>query len=271
MDYNNKLKATFINPAAGNHASLPLISCLCVTYGKPLLLKRAIACFMEQTYPRKELVIVVEYDDLLTRDFLENKDYPNFIKVVTVSSALKKPLGELRNISVQEASGEYVCQWDDDDWYNISRLEKQYEVIRESGKAGSILTRWMLYDGNTGKAYISHKRNWEGSLMCNKQILADHKYEKVARGEDTAVVEGLYDKGQLAIIGNMPGLYIYTWHGGNTWNYDHFKEIFFCSQELESYSERIKHILTECASPAEGSFVLAGILKEEMIVNPINW
>lgn len=258
-----------MNQVPDNLISFPLISCLCVTYGKPGLLKRAIACFMEQSYPRKELIIVFEDNDQLTKDFLGSSTYPDNIKIREVSALVKKPLGKLRNIAVEEASGLYVCQWDDDDWYHIRRLELQYKAIRESGKAGSVLTRWMLFDNNTGRAYISHERNWEGSIMCLKQALTDHPYEEVTRGEDTAVVENLCRENMLAAIGDMPNLYIYTWHGNNTWNYEHFRRIFFCSQELEASSGAIQHILDGSMSPAEGSSVLDGILKQEMIVNPI--
>ncbi len=38
--------------------SSPLVSCLCCTYGRPLLLGEAIKCFMDQDYPNKELIIL---------------------------------------------------------------------------------------------------------------------------------------------------------------------------------------------------------------------
>ena len=49
---------------------LPLISCICVTREKPSLLKRAIDCFLAQTYPNKELVILYEDDDYATEELV---------------------------------------------------------------------------------------------------------------------------------------------------------------------------------------------------------
>lgn len=52
-------------------ATPPLVSCLCVTRHKPQKLRRAVACFIAQSYPNKELVIVYETDDRATMTLLE--------------------------------------------------------------------------------------------------------------------------------------------------------------------------------------------------------
>ena len=38
--------------------SLPFVSCLCCTYGRPILLGEAVKCFLDQDYPNKELIII---------------------------------------------------------------------------------------------------------------------------------------------------------------------------------------------------------------------
>ena len=43
--------------------SVPLISCLCVTRARVALLNRAVRCFLDQSYPHIELVILFESDD----------------------------------------------------------------------------------------------------------------------------------------------------------------------------------------------------------------
>ncbi len=111
----------------------PLISCLCVTHHKSQLLKRAIACFNSQTYDSKQLVIVYEETDLLTCAYIQSHTFASNIKLVAIPGGQSKlMLGELRNRSIKEAEGEYVCQWDDDDWYSCA-------LGFASGKMGNCL------------------------------------------------------------------------------------------------------------------------------------
>src|SRR5882762_9182892 len=104
----------------------PLVSCLCVTKNKLYQLKRAVNCFYGQSYARKELVIVYEGNKTEASKWISHLKDPK-IKVVHVSVIPKLSLGELRNISIAHAKGEYFCQWDDDDWYHRDRVKIQLE------------------------------------------------------------------------------------------------------------------------------------------------
>ena len=242
----------------------PLISCLCVTRGKPLLLQRAIKCYMAQTYSNKELIIVFESDDLETINFLKSINTSD-IRKFEVRRSPNINLGQLRNIAISYASGEYVCQWDDDDWFHSGRLEFQYEVIKETGFKGSILTRWIVYNSLSATAYVSNKRLWEGSVMCKKSIMQDKVYENEKMGEDTPVIEYLYSMKYLFPINNAPNLYIYVYHGENTWNYEHWNLVFQLSEEFKSKdSKQIKNILAEKIPEVEASICIDQILNNPL-------
>lgn len=220
----------------------PLISCLCVTWKKPKMLRRAIDCFLKQTYPNRQLVLIYEDFDLPTADLINGLTPDCRIKPVKISSNPKKTLGELRNISIESADGEYVCQWDDDDWFAPERLTEQMRCICNTGRAASILTHWLIFDATTGKSYVSNARLWEGSILSRKDVLS--AYPRESKGEDTVVIDQLYQSAQLALISDMPELYIYTFHGGNTWGTSHFDEIFNASCELSpEYGQQIREIL----------------------------
>ena len=251
-----------------NHTDMktksPLISCLCVTREKPQLLLGAINCFFSQTYENKELIIVYENDDLKTTNLL-NKIIQKNVKKVEVKRSSKINLGELRNIAVNNSNGEYVCQWDDDDWYHVGRLEFQFEVIRESGLAGSILTQWTVFDKTTNKAYVSNKRLWEGSILCKKSIMQELAYQNQKMGEDTAVIDYLSSKKYLFPINDTPNLYIYVYHGMNTWDYNHWSLVFKMSKELSpDNSRKVYQILYGNYGNVEASLLIDDILN-----NPI--
>lgn len=197
----------------------PLISCLCVTRGRPSLLRRAIACFHAQSYRNKELIIVYESDDIETCQYLDTISFEN-IRKVEVSVAPKVTLGRLRNISIQEALGEYIAQWDDDDWSDPDRLKSQMKSCLGNSYDACVLTRWVIYDEERRAAYVSSGRGWEGSIVCKKTSLPP--YPDLARGEDTPVLEQLFNEGKVIFLDN-PELYVYVYHKNNTWDRTHWE------------------------------------------------
>ncbi|HWV64269.1 glycosyltransferase family A protein [Chitinophaga sp.] len=232
-------------------SSNPLISCICVTHRKPALLARAVRCFAAQTYQHKELVILFEDNDLSTLAFLAEMQPEDNIKLICIQGEPKKTLGELRNLAVRAATGEFICQWDDDDWYHMERLEYQHQVICETKVSGCLLTRWLVYDSSSGRAFLSNRRRWEGSIMCRKEVFTGRKYEHKVRGEDTDIIEYLHENNHLVYIDDRPDLYVYIYHGNNTWGVDHFSKIFEKSMELAGYSSLIANILDSEYSPEE--------------------
>jgi glycosyltransferase involved in cell wall biosynthesis len=243
--------------------SLPLISCICVSRKKPALLKRAITCFNAQSYPSKELIIVYEDDDPETESFIEYEQIAaqQNIGVEKVPAIPKISLGELRNIGIQKASGEFICQWDDDDWYHVDRLSSQYQLVKDA-RAGSILMRWIVYNSLEKKAYVSKRRLWEGSILCSKDILQLKPYESRHMGEDTPTIDYLDSQNYLHLIEDRPDLYIYVYHGSNTWNASHWNKIFASSTPLaDSDSLEISAILNGDYPNYESSGMLSRIIE----------
>ena len=215
----------------------PLVSCLCVTHQKPQMLQRVIDCFRNQSYANRQLVIVYEESDELTCGFLHGHTWEESIKLVKVpDKPVKFSLGKLRNLSLEQADGDYVCQWDDDDWYDPDRLSIQMKAIFKADRPASILSRWVVFDAITIKAYLSCRRLWEGSVMCRKDIIQNRSYPEIAKGEDTEMIDYLSKNDWLAVIDDRPELYIYTYHGANTWESAHFNDIFSASHELSPES-----------------------------------
>jgi hypothetical protein len=198
-----------------------LVSCVCVTRNRAAMLARAINCFLAQTHPARELVIVYEDTDLKTRHFLSGIDDPR-VRIIEVPAALGLSLGALRNLAIDAAKGRWFCQWDDDDWHHPLRLAVQWRQLRASGKAACTLESWLIYDAMQQRAFVSECRAWEGSLLCDRDALdADHHYPPLSRGEDTPFVERLTASGALVQI-NRPDLYVYVYHGANTWDATHW-------------------------------------------------
>lgn len=239
----------------------PLISCVCITRGKPAMLHRVITCFRMQSYPNKELVVVYEEDDTPTVAYVQQGGLED-VSLHCVKTDAQYTLGELRNIGIEKAAGEFVCQWDDDDWYHANRLERQYHALQQHHRAGAVLTRWMVYDAVKQNAYISNYRIWEGSILCRKDIMSLKPYENKRIGEDTATTDYLSERNFLHLIDDQPALYIYIYHGNNTWNAAHWAYIFECSEQLpEADARQITDILNGAYDGNAGSALLDDILK----------
>jgi len=234
-------------------SSKPLISCLCVTRGKVQYLQRAIRCFQSQSYRNRELLILYEDDDRRTREYVAGI-LDRGISTAEVPGSPKLTLGRLRNLAIEKCRGEYFCQWDDDDWFHRNRLEFQMQVIQESRMPASIMMQWLVYEMSEGQAYISNRRPWEGSILCKKALIGEEMlYDDLLKGEDTNLIKSLFARSLVFPI-LMPKLYIYVYHGRNTWEYEHWKPIIEAGKRLTASSSRlISDILSGRYSEEEAS------------------
>jgi glycosyltransferase involved in cell wall biosynthesis len=198
--------------------SKPKISCLCVTRNRVDLLRRAVNCFLHQTYPARELLVVWESDDVATKSYVGTLSSPD-IRGLEIPAEPKQTLGALRNLAVSACHGHYFAQWDDDDWHAPTRLADQLAALQKGGKPACVLARWLMYDEVTGQAYVSRGRRWEGSLVCDRAFAP--LYVELPKGEDLPVVEALWQANHLALL-DRPDLYIYVYHAGNTWDRSHW-------------------------------------------------
>ncbi|KIO74593.1 hypothetical protein TH53_25510 [Pedobacter lusitanus] len=211
----------------------PLISCICITNNRPALLQKAIRCFQEQNYPNKELVVSYPRKDPSTRKILDEVLKESELKILIIERDDDESVGNARNHAVAKAGGDYICIWDDDDWYHPSRLSYQFKSMQTLGQGyqASVLTYVILYDTTTGKAYASFPYTWDGSILCRKEIIMQNQYANANKAEDTHIIKFLDSRKLLYHIEDAPFLYIYIYHGGNTWDYAHY-EYFLKQSEL---------------------------------------
>ncbi|MCX5315199.1 glycosyltransferase [Streptomyces sp. NBC_00154] len=227
--------------AAG--APAPTVSCLMVTKDRSATARRAIRCFLTQTYPNLELVVVEDATDDALAQHIRDLSDPR-IRHHRLPPE-ERTLGELRNEAVDRATGPYVCQWDDDDLYDPERVETQMAAILALGAEACFLARERLWWPARRKLAVSCARVWEGSMVCAKDRLP--RYPAQRRGEDTPVAEGVVRTCRVVSI-DAPELYTYVCHGNNTFNESHFAEHFAVATEIWAepgvYAERLLTMAT---------------------------
>jgi len=207
-----------------------------ITKSNVELVKLSLKMFNMQTYQNKEIVIVT--DPGQSRQLYEELNLVGNNEIVLVNTDnfnYKPTLGELRNLAISSARGEYVCQWDDDDLYHPDRLSVQMRLLIENHASACIMNQWIIWWPLKKRFAISNKRYWEGSLLAKKSIIP--AYPSIKRGEDTPVVSEVMRNNKTIIIKN-PNLYMYVVHGNNTFDEDHFELMYKFSAtrfENESY------------------------------------
>jgi glycosyltransferase involved in cell wall biosynthesis len=213
-------------------ASLPTIECLMVTLPIPERLayaQRSIDDYCRQTYPNKKLVLVHDSGPEDAIGILHNYITSlgrNDIKVVAVEGKLN--LGELRNLSIENAASDIVCQWDDDDRSHPKRLEAQAAFLQAGELDAAYLQDVMQYSSSTRELYWT---NWRatpagahpGTLMAWRTPALRYPIKGAAAklGEDLALAMALKKQRAVGYLADMAYLFVYVSHGSNSWDDAH--------------------------------------------------
>jgi glycosyltransferase involved in cell wall biosynthesis len=199
----------------------PKVSCLMVTANRKQLMRRSIRCFQNQTYQNKEMVVIDDGEqdlDEVLQDLSASE-----LKYIKLDKDPENTLGKLRNRSLKEATGDYLVQWDDDDWYHPDRISIQAETLSEGYDACCLSSALMHLDE---EPYMNHPyvgqlpEGIPGSIMHKAD--ADIRYPHTRRAEDTVYLKQWMDRRYHQLTDSYSHLFIRCYHGANTWEKEHF-------------------------------------------------
>jgi len=214
----------------------PLISCICITDNRPLMLVKAIIRFDVQNYPNRELVISYPENDQGTRNLIAKIIELSGMSILPIERPIGQSVGKAKNDAIANCNGEYICVWDDDDWSDDDRLSTQYNTIHAqySYPEASVLSRIILYDATKNKAYHSFNYHWGCSLLCNREILLKHPYTDRDIENDIRLIQYLQNKNLVSYIENRPPTLIHVYHGTNVIDYHQFLYLTKRSESMEN-------------------------------------
>ena len=191
----------------------PLVSCILPTYNRRHLIGAAIRQFLRQTYSNKELIIVDDGEDCI-EDIVKTVNHPS-ISYIRWNDHIT--IGRKRNIACENAKGEYIAHFDDDDWYSPHRLAEQVQLMKQSGCLLTGYNSVMMYHQKSDRAihYYEDPTSIVGAtFMYRKDYWKTHRFPDVSIGEDTYFMRRVP---QDYLIGS-PGLnrfIIVDGHGSN--------------------------------------------------------
>jgi glycosyltransferase involved in cell wall biosynthesis len=203
-----------------------------VTKDRPVLAARAIRCFADQRYPARELVIVCQGTADYRSRLSELARMHGVAEVRIVDAGPDLPLGALRNLSLDAAAGELVCVWDDDDCSHPDRLTTQVaELVRNRSHTSFLGEHLQLFEEDRSLYWI----DWAlGTPRARYPLLPGtmlmtrdrrFRYPESGRyahfGEDWALLTDLHRQVGVSYVRGQGHLYLYTYHGRNTFSAAH--------------------------------------------------
>lgn len=192
--------------------------------------------FEHQVGPSKELVVV---DGGMTEEVRET--LRNFGARV-VEPLAGWVLGDLYNLAVRHARGEYVIIGDEDDWSAPVRMEAQLERLQDAGADGCILNTVTMYDLPTGRAFESFKRPWEQTLLAKREVFSTFPYVGHS-GHDTYAVNR-FRKHRKVVELEGEELFIYVGTPSSHTGRQHWEQMFATSTQLsEPVATHLKEVL----------------------------
>lgn len=251
---------------------VPRISCLMITTDRLVLAKRSIQCFIDQTYPRLELIVVSAGDRAYSRALEHHLEHQGVGNARLIAADPGSTLGALRNLSLDAATGDIVCQWDDDDCYHPERVSRQVEQMTREGARACFLTdnlyllepdkKLFWIDWTWNLSYKLRFRLLQGTLM----MVNDDRFRYPETGacahigEDEDLAARLFQEVPVAMMNSMGWLYIYVFHGRNTCSKEqHYRIIADHSipnEWVEARSKEIRQAMRHY--PIEGPVIVCG-------------
>lgn len=144
---------------------MKLCSAVMPTRGRQTWAAQALACFLLQDYPEKQLIILDDQDDPSFPDGIRQTRYP-FVTHVMLQNRLTIP--KKRNMAASIADGEIIWTLDSDDWSDPRRMSDQVELMETSGRSVVGYHSMLFFDERTGKAwkYVGHSSYAIGTSLC---------------------------------------------------------------------------------------------------------
>lgn len=181
------------------------VSVIIPVYNSSKHIRECLDSVIKQTYKNLEIILV---DDNSTDDSVEIIKSYNDKRIKLIESKENAGAAESRNKGVKEATGNYICFIDSDDFWKLNKIEKQVRFIKNKE---FIYAGYTYYKkGRTHNVKVPKQIDYNGSLknttiftstvMFNMEKLnkEDILMPNIRRGQDQATWWKVLKKGIVA-------------------------------------------------------------------------
>lgn len=168
---------------------------------RPTYIERVFANYLTQEYPHKELIIVLNNDNMPSTEWASKASLYPGIRVFRLPEGT--PLGSCYNFAIEQSRYNYLAKFDDDDYYASQYLLssmlafKQYDadII---GKTA----RFVYFESISTLAIMAPNLEFTNvpyvvgaTLVFKKDAWASVHFRDITRGEDTEFQNDCLDRG----------------------------------------------------------------------------
>jgi DNA-binding beta-propeller fold protein YncE len=198
----------------GVDTETPLVSCIMPTYNRRPFVPQAIEYFLRQDYANRELIIVDDSTDPIG-DLVPDDERIRYIRLEQ-----RMTTGAKKNLACQEANGQLIAHWDDDDWMANWRLSYQVSSLLKEQADICGLSNQLSYDPASDRAwyyvYPYANKPWVigGTLCYTKFFWSENLFPDVTKGADAHFQWSKRPKRILSL--QDVTFYVVLIHPGNT-------------------------------------------------------
>lgn len=215
-------------------ADAPLVSCLLVSK-RPERIRAFVDAFNHQSYPAKELIVVIHGDDGSWDEPLADSSGS---RVVVLNASFSLGLGDCLNMAFAEARGQFWAKFDDDDYYGPEYLGDLMRVMQNTDCdiAGKplVFTAFEIDDSlfwdpsRHDLTHTLHARGWPRGVVCGatlagrREVLEQIRFSNHRRyGADSVFLDDCARHGFRLVVGDAFGFAcrrsaeagFHTWEG----------------------------------------------------------
>lgn len=191
----------------------PYVSCIMPTANREKFIPLAINNFLNQDYHNAELIIIDDGRAPIKSLIPKHHKIRYFYKE-KVSS-----IGTKRNFACEEANGEIIMHWDDDDWYAEDWINKQLIAIESTSADICGLNDIIFFSPLVNKYWrVTDKkieRPWlaGATMVYKKKFWQQHPFKDLQIGED---YDYIWNTGATTYAHDYIDGFIATLHAHNT-------------------------------------------------------
>ncbi len=173
--------------------SNPLVSIVIPVHNGEKYLKESIESCINQTYSTLEIIVVNDASTDSTLDML--KEYGDKLKIISVEK--QNGLGNVINIGIREAKGEYIARLDIDDVMSPTRIQEQVEYLESHPDCVALGGQIDIIDENSQVTGHREYAQEDKDIKKNMFLFQPFAHPAVTMRKSAAESVGLYPE-------NMP-------------------------------------------------------------------
>jgi spore maturation protein CgeB/SAM-dependent methyltransferase len=184
-----------------NKEKYPMISVV-LTTNRPHYLQRCKENYTQQNYPNKELILVLNIDDISQSDVEKHFEGTDKVKIFKIPE--EKNLPECLNHVLKYIEGDYWAKFDDDDIYGSNYLADSIlpfsftdaDIVGKGTYFARIEGDDPLYLRHQSKEHSYVKIVCGGTLVVSRHVTDKILFnENLSRGSDTAFLRAAHENG----------------------------------------------------------------------------